>query len=479
MPVRASTDSNYQRVLAGLRFNLANLVLNQERVATGRRILRPSDDPSGTARVLSFNRQIARSERFLDAIGIGRAAVDTGAVALETGSGILAEAREALVQGMNGTLSPDDREALATKIELLRAALLEVGNTRTGDRALFSGTLSPAEAFEDRVVGGRRRAVYAGNAEEQRIRIGNGVELSITSTGSAIFAGEAASGTGYAGLTGASAGFSADQGSGYEYLTLRHDATQAGAIGTVGLALANGGANDTFLGTATLVVDVTAGTVQFGGGPVRNLPVPGDPDFADFAVANAQGGELHLDFSAFSGASFTGALDATGSISIDGTNFVALDFASQDFELVHPESGNVLHVDLTGVTRSGVELVTFGGKVNAFDALQGIADDLRNGDGLNQTEMLARLDTWLGELDRNHENLIVSLGSLGARSERLTNTESRLQGVLVQLSGLRSGELDADLTEAAIDMARAQQSLELAQASGVRLLQTNLLNFLS
>lgn len=478
MTIRASTNSNFDRVLAGLRYNLSRLVLSQEQVATGRRILRPSDDPSGTARVLGFNRQIAGTERFVNAINIGRSVVDTGAVALENGSSTLAEVRENLIQGMNGTLSPNDREAIANEVELLRLGLLEIANTRSGDRTLFGGTTAGKTAFTSQLVGGRQRVSYLGNDEEQRIRIGSGVDIAITTPGSTIFASDQAGGTTYAGLTGAARGLTADEGSGYEYLTVRHDTTLPGTIGTVGLALANLGADDTFIGSETLVIDPVAGTVRLGSGPVRTIPAAGDPGFADFAVENAAGGELHLDFSGYTGAAYTGTLTATGSISIDDTTFTGLNLAANDLELTHPDSGNVIHVDATGITRAGRELVTFSGRVNAFDTLQGIADDLRNMDGLDQTELVARLDMWIGELDRNHENLLVGLGGLGSRSERLTNTEERLQGVQSQLEGLRSQEVDADLSEAAIEMARSQQQLELAQASGVRLLQTNLLNFL-
>lgn len=478
MPIRASTNSNYQRVLSGLRFNLSRLVLAQEQTATGRRILRPSDDPSGTARVLSFNRQIAESDRHLGAIVIGRAVLDSGAVALQNGSSMLADARQSLLQGMNASLSSDDRQALASEIELIRLALLEASNTRSGDRALFGGTTGGSVAYEDRLIGGLRRTVYLGNDEVQTVRIGNGVDVPITAAGSDVFSRSDPTDTTFSGLTGIASGTTADEGQGYEYLTLRHDATNPGSIATAGLALVNGGAEDTILGAQTLVVDVAAGTVQLGSGPVRSIPQPGDLDLADFVVENAAGGELHLDFSGFTGASFTGSLDATGSISIDGSSFVPIDFTQQDLELIHPQSGNVLHVDMTGVTRAGVELTTFTGRVNAFDVLQGIADDLRNADGLDQAELLGRLNRWLPELDRNHDNLLVALGGLGSRSERLSNTEEKLQGVRVQLDGLRSQDLEADLSETALELARAQQFLELAQASGARLLQTNLLSFL-
>ncbi len=478
MPIRASTNSNYNRVLSGLRTNLSRLILANEKISTGRDILRPSDDPTGTSRVLSFNRQLATSGRYLDAISQGRSVVDTGAVSLENASGSIAELRQNLLQGLNATLSPSDLDSLGNEMDLLRNALIEIGNSRSGSRNLFGGTVSGGKPWESQLIGGRQRVVYNGNSEDQSIRIGDGVEISVTIPGSSIFSKQDPSGTDYAGLTGLSSGSTADQGSGYEYITVRHDTTTAPTLAGSGLALVAGGANDTLMGDNTLDVDVAAGTVQLGNGQVVQIPDVGTPEYADFTVKNAAGGELHLDFTSFAGADYSGTVRGDGSISIDGGAFTAINLSETDLELAHPESGNVIHVDTTSVTRAGKELVSFSGTVNLFDVVQGISEAMHNEDGLEQGEVAERLNMWIAEVDRNHENVLVALGGLGSRSERLSNTENKLEGVRLQIESLRSNELDADISEAAIELARAQQAMELAQASGVRLLQTNLLQFL-
>ena len=48
----------------------------------------------------------------------------------------------------------------------------------------------------------------------------------------------------------------------------------------------------------------------------------------------------------------------------------------------------------------------------------------------------------------------------------------------VETQGLLSGVEDADFSQVVLDMTRAEQTLELAQATSVRLLSTSLLNFL-
>ena len=278
------------------------------------------------------------------------------------------------------------------------------------------------------------------------------------------------------GLTGIAAGTSANQGTGWLDLHLRHDAT-SGALGG-GLAFAAGGSNDTLLGDHQLVVDATAGTVQLGSGPVVRIPQPGDPDLADFTVTSAGGAELHLDFSAYTGVDVNAAVHGDGSISLDGTSFTPLTFTETDLELLDPTSGRVLHVDTTAVHRAGPELVQFGGTIGVFELLAGIAGDLNNVQGLSASELSQRLGMWLGELDRNHQNVLQATGVLGANGQRLVRMEEGLLLSEVETHGLLSGIEDADFSQVVLDMTRAEQTLELAQATSVRLLSTSLLNFL-
>ena len=93
-------------------------------------------------------------------------------------------------------------------------------------------------------------------------------------------------------------------------------------------------------------------------------------------------------------------------------------------------------------------------------------------------ELNARLGARLEEFDRGHEQVISSLTRLGSRSARLDGADARLASVELELQGRLSMTEDIDLGQAALEMARTQQSLEVVQAAGARLLQQTLLNYL-
>ena len=60
----------------------------------------------------------------------------------------------------------------------------------------------------------------------------------------------------------------------------------------------------------------------------------------------------------------------------------------------------------------------------------------------------------------------------------LTGAAQRLNGLDLQFQGLVSDVQDVDLAEVVLALTEAEQTLQLAQATGLRLLQTSLLNFL-
>jgi flagellar hook-associated protein 3 FlgL len=164
-------------------------------------------------------------------------------------------------------------------------------------------------------------------------------------------------------------------------------------------------------------------------------------------------------------------------VSLDGSNYTPINLTETNLQLKDAATGSIIHVDTTSVVRSGQELVTFGGTSNVFDMLAGMAADLRS-TNLTNDEIQQRLGARLGELDSQHNNLLVGLGSLGARSARIADVQDRLQTRTVDIESRLSDVQDVDITKAVLDLTRTQQTLQLAESTGAKILQTTLLDYL-
>ncbi|MFT7678156.1 MAG: flagellar hook-associated protein 3 FlgL [Planctomycetota bacterium] len=470
MNLRPTQSTSYQQVLRGISANTQRLVAAQEQTATGKRILRPSDDPVGAATAISLRRKSSNLDSFLASVEKARPIISTAAVEIEQASSLMSEGRALVLQGLNGSLSQEDRNSVADQIEEVAEALMGVGNARFGDRYLFAGTETGTRPFGTTGSGPDRFVSYQGNSEEQDIRIGRDTSVGLNLPGDELFSGAGYTKTSYAGMTGITSGATVDQGTGFTRLELRTDSV---AGFTNGVALAATG-TPTVLGDHTLAFSATNNTVSLDGGPNIQIATPLP---TALKVKNDDGAVVTLDLTGWDGADSSMTITGEGSISADGVNFQAINRTETDLELVLDGIG-VVHVNTTGLKRSGEEAVTFKGATNSFDALFGIIKDLREGDVLGLEDMRGRVEMRYDELVNHQDQTLVALGRLGARGRRLNDTQTRLDESSIQVIDLISRNEDVDLTEVALELNRTEQTLQIAMASGARLLQQTLLNFI-
>ena len=96
--MRISNRMIVDRMLAQIAGTQQRLATVQERVGSGRRINRPSDDPLGTSHVLAARSQMDRNLQYQRNIAIGTSDLAASEAALDSVQGVLARATELAVQ---------------------------------------------------------------------------------------------------------------------------------------------------------------------------------------------------------------------------------------------------------------------------------------------------------------------------------------------------------------------------------------------
>jgi flagellar hook-associated protein 3 FlgL len=177
---RITQRSLSQTTLAGLQANLARLQATQQRLSSGRAISRPSDSPTGTMAALRLRSDLGRYAQLDRNADDGKARLGTADNALTDGLSILREARDAVVQGANGSLSATDREALAAQVDGLRSSLLAVANTKYLQQPIFAGTAGASAAYDP-------AGVYQGDSGAVTRTIAPGVKVTVNATGDEVF----------------------------------------------------------------------------------------------------------------------------------------------------------------------------------------------------------------------------------------------------------------------------------------------------
>ena len=175
--------------LSNIQTNSRRFERLQEEVATGRRITRPSDDPTGTVTSLVLRSKDAENEQAQKNIDLAAGWLNATDVGLQDVSGLVQRVRELTVQGANETLSSQERSALAAEVDQLLEHTMQIANTRYGDRYIFGGHSTRTQPFTFQVdaTGNKTGWTYGGDDGQILRHVAPGVTMSINTPGSDVF----------------------------------------------------------------------------------------------------------------------------------------------------------------------------------------------------------------------------------------------------------------------------------------------------
>lgn len=138
--MRISTEWQFRQIERAIGRGTDRLSLWQRRVATGRRVEQPSDDPVGTVHALALRQQLAQIEQYGRNIREAKLFLQATEQAFVDIGEVIGQIRQIVTQGANDTLTPEARDALIQQVRHLKQRLHHLGNQRPdGERYLFSG----------------------------------------------------------------------------------------------------------------------------------------------------------------------------------------------------------------------------------------------------------------------------------------------------------------------------------------------------
>lgn len=166
-------------------FKQANRLLNaQEVVATEKIINRPSDDPIGMGKVLDYRKTISSIDQYQRNVTQGKMWVEHTEVVLDEVNDLLRQAKEIAIVQSEGTSERDDRATAAEQVKNIYDQVMQLANTKLGDRYMFAGHQTATAPFTHDAA---YNASYHGDAGEIRIILGENTDLAVNAEGVEIF----------------------------------------------------------------------------------------------------------------------------------------------------------------------------------------------------------------------------------------------------------------------------------------------------
>ncbi|MCE8014787.1 flagellar hook-associated protein FlgL [Halomonas sp. MCCC 1A17488] len=420
--MRISTVTMFDQSVASMNRQQSDFLKVGQQIASGRRVVNPSDDPQAASRAVGVSQAMAVSQQFADARVSARNSLAQAESVLNSVSDAITSAKTLLVQASSDTLNDADRQSVASELRGIYETLIGQANASDGNgRYLFGGYQDSSPPFVRSADG----VSYVGDDNARAQRVDASREMPVSDSGARIF-NSVASGAGYLSEAG----------------TLDADGTLTGSNG---------------------------GNVRFSGPQVVNNA---DPNHGRaFRVDFTSDGVTHT---------YTVKMQDDNGDWVDtapALNDEPYDPAGQTVEV----GGLRLELQGTPQDGDGVKFAT-ADEMNhdLFKTLEKALGVLENpaGTPTEKAELANTLRTTMRELDNGLDNVLTVRASMGARLNELDVIEAvggnRMNNYEQTLSDL----VDLDYSEAISEYSLRQVGLQAAQKAFVDVKGLSLFNYL-
>jgi flagellar hook-associated protein 3 FlgL len=179
-----------QNILRDLNRVQRDIGTNMERLASTKRITRPSDDPYGTGRALGLAGDLKAIQQHRRNVQEATSWTEVTDVALGQVSDVILRARDLLVRAASGTMDQESRAAIATEIDQLAESAKEQAAATYDGRYVLAGTATGARPYAP------GSDAFLGDSGPIMREIGAGVTVAINVSAGDLLGSGAAAGDG-------------------------------------------------------------------------------------------------------------------------------------------------------------------------------------------------------------------------------------------------------------------------------------------
>ena len=183
--MRLSTSMLFERGMTGVQRQLSEQVALQEKIASGKRLLKPSDDPVAAAAAINIEQAKGINKQYSTNSANAEAALVLEEAALGDATRVLQDIKTLTVKAGNASLQNADRASLAIEMQALYDQLMGVANRTDGKGTyLFSGYQGATQPFIESAPG---VVTYAGDEGQRLVQIGAQRRIAVGDSGADVF----------------------------------------------------------------------------------------------------------------------------------------------------------------------------------------------------------------------------------------------------------------------------------------------------
>ncbi len=145
---RVSQNMLFSRYVTNMNTSLSDLLDLNIKSQTQKRIIRPSDDPTGMTRVLSHRDVIRSLGQYQENVDTAKGWLGRSDSTMLQASTLLTRAKELAEQAATGTLSADNREEISYELRSIFDQMIGLANTKFEGNSIYAGHKVDGNAFE-------------------------------------------------------------------------------------------------------------------------------------------------------------------------------------------------------------------------------------------------------------------------------------------------------------------------------------------
>jgi flagellar hook-associated protein 3 FlgL len=419
----------FEQSTASMNRQQNDLMKVSQQIASGRRVVNPSDDPQAASRAVGVDQAKAVTEQYSDARVSARNSLSQTESILNSVSDAVISAKTLLIQASSDTLSDVDRDSVASELKGIYETMIGQANATDGNgRYLFGGYKDNAPPFVKDVEG---NVQYNGDSNAREQRIDASRLMPVADNGETIFK-------------------SVPSGAGYVAEAKREDGS------------------------------LNQGNVTFRGPQIRDV---NNEDYgSDYRVSFADNaGVLEYQVQRFDAVNDSWEDTDTDSVALPSGRWtddvneegsISLEFGGLSIDLEGaPEPSDEILVAQAGSEQREPDL--FRTMEEAIRVLETPADD-----DTKKADLRNTLNTSMRDLDNALDNVLTVRASAGARLNELDVVDAVGSNRMLNYEQTLSDLVDLDYNEAISEYSLRQVGMQAAQKAFVDIKGLSLFNYM-
>lgn len=145
--MRITSFMLFDQMRKSFQNNLGEMSGMYNKLSSGKKIGKPSDDVIGMMRAMDHKLSINYNEQYKRTIDDAVAHINFAETITSSVSNALVRAKELALSGATGTASAETRASISKEVAQLRDQILSLSNSKLGDRYMFSGLRTDTQPF--------------------------------------------------------------------------------------------------------------------------------------------------------------------------------------------------------------------------------------------------------------------------------------------------------------------------------------------